>query len=275
MILNCLFVIFVSTLTWLPGWTLHPTTLVVRSLHKNGNEVVVYAAAKKKRARKDRLEQLQELSEAQAEVTAAWAERIATRLDTAQFVEVEDELLVECSSDNRDLERIDKLINQFAGGAGIPEDIRDWRLVWARSDAGLGQLGTGLWRVPLARLEDIFISLYRKSKKENYVRLTEIIRVLGPFPNVKNSLHGDFASQNDDSLTLNYRSGTDGTGKPLTGKARSVDFDIIHSSSRLLVLRCIGLSTNEEEWLVFEPETDLVGALQRLRVPADEEEVEG
>jgi hypothetical protein len=47
--------------------------------------------------------------------------------------------------------------------------------------------------------------------------------VLGPFPNVRNTLTGTFKSEGPDALTIKYTTLVDGTGKEVTsGNAATV-----------------------------------------------------
>ena len=210
--------------------------------------------------KRSRIDELRDLGSKDQEKTRDWADTIAKRLDSAKFAETETKLLAACNAVERDLDSIDKLMTDFEGSFVTPDG--DYRLVWAKSDEAVSEIGTGLHRVPLARLEEIFLTFERRKE----VALTEIVRIIGPFPNVKNALFGDFSLKKND-LTISYKRGVDGTGKSLDGKARNVSFEVVHSSDRCLVLVP---SNKRGEWLVFEKEPDLVGALERLRVPAND-----
>jgi hypothetical protein len=65
------------------------------------------------------------------------------------------------------------------------------------SEDAISHIGTGLHKVPLARLQEVFLSALgtttsKKSNKnnnnKNRIELSEVIRLLGPFPNVKRTL---------------------------------------------------------------------------------------
>lgn len=130
-----------------------------------------------------------------------------------------------------------------AASASASTKRRDYRLAWVGSDDALCHLGTGLHKVPLARLEEVFLSLLGG----NRVLLQEVIRILGPFPNVKNTLAGSCSttttatSENDSFVTwtLSYESMVDGTGKELlAGKeenVRFVDLQVLFSDESILV----------------------------------------
>jgi hypothetical protein len=180
-----------------------------------------------------------------------------------------------CNEENRDFDAIDAAIANLAGLPAYPDiAVRasgDWRLTWAKSDEGVGFVGTGLHRVPLANLEDVFLSLER----DGTCAVTEVIRVLGPFPNVKNLLSGR-SSIKPSSLRLKYTKVIDGTGAELTStQARTVNLRLVALSRRLLVVAAS--SVDGDDWLVFEREDDIEDALDKLRVPPktpDEEDEE-
>ena len=122
----------------------------------------------------------------------------------------------------------------------------DYRLAWVGSDDAVSHIGTGLHKVPLARLQEVFLSLPGR----NRVELLEVIRVLGPFPNVKNVLQGTSTldkkkqSSSSTSFTMNantnfnedmvewkvtWESMVDGTGKELmAGKQENIRNVILH-----------------------------------------------
>ena len=96
----------------------------------------------------------------------------------------------------------------------------DYTLAWVGSDDAICHVGTGLHKVPLARLQDLFMTLgggtdtntntnttpssnlkipqgLLKGSKKNrnsgtatMITVMEVIRILGPFPNVRNTLQG-------------------------------------------------------------------------------------
>ena len=100
----------------------------------------------------------------------------------------------------------------------------NYRLAWVGSDAAVCHVGTGLHNVPLARLQEIFLSCLGKSRLE----VLEVIRIIGPFPNVKNTLegsckvgkrnmaYGDNIDQDMSELAITYDAMIDGTGKQIT-----------------------------------------------------------
>ena len=66
----------------------------------------------------------------------------------------------------------------------------DYTLAWVGSDDAICHVGTGLHKVPLARLQDIFLTVGNVGVTNNAWRMMEVIRILGPFPNVRNTLLG-------------------------------------------------------------------------------------
>jgi len=137
----------------------------------------------------------------------------------------------------------------------------DYRLAWVGSDDAITHLGTGLHKVPLARLQEVFLTVPAAVGRPNQVMLQEVIRILGPFPNVRNTLQGscryetvarssssisstasdsDSASTNTmTKWTIAWESMVDGTGKELlAGKAENVkrvDLDVYFADPAVLV----------------------------------------
>ena len=235
-------------------------------------------AAKKKSRKLERLQELKEVSGAELDATEQWAANLEQRLDAVMDDGDRDEraskVLELCKEENRDFDAIDAAVKDLATLPAYPDiGFRargDWRLVWAKSDEGVGFIGTGLHRVPLANLEDQFLSL----EADGSCALTEVIRVIGPFPNVKNLLTGT-STIGPSSLRLTYTKVIDGTGAELTSsQARSVKLRLAALSKDLLVVAAA--SIDADDWLVFEREDDFADALERLRVPpnTDEEDEE-
>lgn len=218
-----------------------------------------------------RLQEMREVSGASMDATEQWAANLEQRLDAVAADGPRDEkaqkVLDLCSEENRDFEAIDAAVAELATLPAVASPAvasqGDWRLVWAKSDEGVGFVGTGLHRVPLANLEEQFLSL----KADRSCALTEVIRVLGPFPNVKNLLTGT-AFIGPGSLALKYTKVIDGTGAELTSsQARSVRLRLAALSARLLVVAAA--SADGDDWLVFEREDDFEGALKALRVTSN------
>ena len=146
----------------------------------------------------------------------------------------------------------------------------DFKMVWAGSDAAICHLGSGLHKVPLARLQEVFMTIGKKR-----IEVNEVIRILGPFPNVKNILKGDTAVEKD-ILNVKYTSMVDGTGKEiLAGKAENVQrlsLDVVYASDEAIIfavpdeLRDEVFDDNGSSLLVFFKEEDINYELEALRV---------
>ena len=96
-----------------------------------------------------------------------------------------------------------------------------YRLAWVGSDDSICHIGTGLHKVPLARLQEIFLTCQGK----NRIELFEVISILGPFPNVRNTLQGGSEVNTGDisTWTISMDSMIDGTGKEiLAGKEENI-----------------------------------------------------
>ena len=237
----------------------------------------LHAKKAKKAAKKGaRLQEMRDLSAGSAGATKDWAATLTQRLDaaasSAEVSEKEDRLLELCAESNRDLAAIDGVVRELetlppvaaADAPGLAAG--DWKLVWARSDEGVCNIGTGLHKVPLANLEEIFLTL-----SDRKITTTEVIRVVGPFPNVKNLLFGSAKVSPTKGLALSYSDCIDGTGNKLKGEqARDVAFGVASLSRDVLVLEASGVG--DAEWLVFEREPDLAGMLASSRVAPNDDE---
>ncbi|CAM9891006.1 unnamed protein product, partial [Phaeothamnion confervicola] len=116
----------------------------------------------------------------------------------------------------RDLSGIAASIKRLSERSGLkpaqsPKLLKDWRLVFASSDDGITALGTGLHKLPLTRMEDMFLTFGggqplsgKAAIASRAVELVEVLRVLGPFPNVRNTLTGTFVGSGVDRLTLSW-----------------------------------------------------------------------
>lgn len=150
------------------------------------------------------------------------------------------------------LDPIRQLLNQPQANGNLRQLLAgnkrlDYRLAWVGSDDAICHLGTGLHNVPLARLQEVFFSCIGKSRLEVY----EVIRIIGPFPNVRNTLEGSgkvgkrnvVYDPNEDKtvteLKLEYDSMTDGTGKQITAgvidNVRKVDLHIAFCDENAIV----------------------------------------
>ena len=129
-----------------------------------------------------------------------------------------------------------RFVQSKAIGNSNDDNEISYRLLWVGSDDTISAFGTGLHKVPLARLQEVFLSIRlpstnRKSKAGSNNRFclttTEVIRILGPFPNIKNTLQGictistapyNGEQRGDEQWDITWDSMIDGTGKELIGK---------------------------------------------------------
>jgi hypothetical protein len=187
------------------------------------------------------------------------------------------------------LEAVQGLLSVSASSSSNPRLLLggkqryDYRLAWVGSDDAICHVGTGLHKVPLARLQEVFWSCLGK----NRVEILEVISILGPFPNVRNTLQGNTKllknnNENDDEVTtLNIvmDSMIDGTGKEImAGKednVRRVDLQLYFANERAMVAvvppedgsrRANPLEENGSNVLVWLREENLDDRLDALRV---------
>jgi hypothetical protein len=145
------------------------------------------------------------------------------------------------------LQELEKLVKlptagpSMAGGGGslrqllsAPAGSLNYRLAWAGSDPAICRLGTGLHKIKLARLQEVFLTVGPRGR----VQMIEVIRVLGPFPNVKNTLVGT-------SSTL--FSPPDNRKKKGTGPPGAADADTPRRTSRHIVIAADDDSSDRKE----------------------------
>mmetsp|Transcript_21039 Transcript_21039/g.47695 ORF Transcript_21039/g.47695 Transcript_21039/m.47695 type:complete len:356 (-) Transcript_21039:482-1549(-) len=179
-------------------------------------------------------------------------------------------------SDLRAIESAGNLRRVLLGPQGGTAS-QSYRLAWAGSDDAVCHLGSGLHKVPLARLQEVFLVLGNRNK----IQLEEVIRIIGPFPNVKNMLLGDCTTSSDGSAKVSYTSIVDGTGKEILndGEPRTVDLDVLYAGRDAFVCavpngEAKGENADEsaqygergEQILVFVREDNMTTALEKLRV---------
>jgi hypothetical protein len=196
------------------------------------------------------------------------------------------EVLEEGKSVDDIVSHVQELVTQLPTGnfkqLSASAQSQDFRLAWVGSDDAVTHIGTGLHNVPLARLQEVFLSFVGR----NRVEIQEVIRILGPFPNVKNTLLGQSTfTRGDDNIlewTLTWDSMVDGTGKEiLAGKEENrkrVDLHVYFSSPSVVVAVVPPNSENtsvyrSNPWenqgqhvLVFVREDNLLDELEKLRV---------
>ena len=188
----------------------------------------------------------------------------------------------------------------------LSKDTTSYRLAWVGSDDAICHIGTSLHKVPLARLQEVYLSLGGGGSVVGTTKykweLLEVIRILGPFPNVRNTLRGNVVGltkkkqMNDGEdntervqLEIAYSSMIDGTGREIiksTDGPRKVDLDVWFANDKAIVCtvpssllsgKSSGNSGSNDDdddvnpfgngsnILYFVAENDLDGALNRLR----------
>jgi len=220
------------------------------------------------------------------------------------------------TSNNLDISALLKLIQDLVSSGSSSSSLKkllngkltyNYNLAWVGSDDAICHLGTGLHKVPLARLQDVFLSFgggnefvpsafgggNTMNSSKNSVTVMEVIRILGPFPNVRNTLLGritnisKIATNNADneynSVKIVYDSMMDGLGKEIKAgnddNAKIVDLNIIYADENALV--CIVPPKSDDDdgndsdslafgdmgqnVLLFLKEEDLDGKLDGLR----------
>ena len=109
-------------------------------------------------------------------------------------------------------------------------------MAWVGSDDAICHIGTGLHKIALARMQEVFLLLQERNRLEIY-------EVISAFPNVRNTLQGSCQvaigkSNNDCVWKLSYDSMIDGTGKELlAGKdenVRKVDLQIAFADANAI-----------------------------------------
>lgn len=203
--------------------------------------------------------------------------RIEAVLDELQAIleertgKVEDilsvvEKILQIPSDNGDLRRIVSAKAQS-----------DYRLAWVGSDDAISHLGTGLHKVPLARMQEVFMSCLGKNK----IEILEVISLIGPFPNVKNILQGNtkiFSGSDGTEVQIVMDKMIDGTGKTIDAgtddNIRTVDLEVAFADEKAIVVlmpdqdnqNAKPLDNNGKRVMLFVREDDLDEQLAKLRV---------
>jgi hypothetical protein len=192
-----------------------------------------------------------------------------------ELLELTSSSAVGSSSNNSNL-------RQLAAGSGTT----DYRLAWVGSDEAMCHLGTGLHKVALARLQEVFLTVGPKSRVQMY----EVIRILGPFPNVRNTLVGTSAVDKPrgggdqapaQPWRITWQSLVDGTGKEILAgsQVRNVDMEVLWCDASLLLCAAKFADTastegtNEDplhddgrDLFVFVRESKMESKLDALRV---------
>merc|ERR1711957_148476 len=167
----------------------------------------------------------------------------------------------------------------------------DYNLAWVGSDEAICHVGTGLHKVPLARLQDVFLTVGNFGLKSKCWRMMEVIRILGPFPNVRNTLMGQVTSFRDNgvdggsdgtSIGIRYDSIVDGVGKELDAgtedNKREFNLNIIYADEEAIIAvvpnedddssvsGVPGCGKDGKNVLLFLKEDELEERLDKMRV---------
>jgi len=157
----------------------------------------------------------------------------------------------------------------------------DYRLSWVGGDDAICHIGTGLHKVPLARMQEVFLNCIGS----NRIEILEVISLLGPFPNVKNILQGTTRMINDKGSNADVQivmdKMVDGTGKEILAgtddNIRRVDLQIAFCDERVIVAvvppegknkdnKINPLDDDGKRVLLFVKENKLDQKLDELRV---------
>jgi len=166
----------------------------------------------------------------------------------------------------------------------------NYNLAWVGSDDAICHIGTGLHKVPLARLQDIFLTVggsrkriaspqsngnLKPSKSFGSWDMYEVISILGPFPNVRNTLQGSIIELSQSNMKIEYDSIIDGTGKEVkagtSDDVRQVDLNILFADENIIVCEAPTdddefMSNNGKNVLVFLKEDEMEEKLGAMRV---------
>jgi len=181
------------------------------------------------------------------------------------------------STDQVLLPTLKSILSSRPNPAKDDEKQPSYRLAWVGSDNGICHIGTSLHKVPLARLQEMYVLL-----GYNRWELLEVIRILGPFPNVRNTLKGELkvnrlngVEREGVRMEISYSSMIDGLGKEiLAGKEdniKVVELDIWLANEKALVCTVPGvegedpLSGDGSNILFFVAEENLDEQLEKMR----------
>lgn len=235
-------------------------------------EVVPEATNPKKkggRQRRQKQSALKELDEARGTKIAVVLEELQEVLEgrtgkVDDILTVVEKLLeIPSSNNNNDPRRVLSA-----------QDRTDFRLAWVGSDDAICHIGTGLHKVPLARMQEVFMNCLGK----NEIEILEVISLIGPFPNVKNILQGTTkisTGTKGSEVQIVMERMVDGTGKEIKAdEVRRVDLEVAFCDERAIVVlmpdedneNAKPLDDNGKRLLLFVREDELDEKLEGLRV---------
>lgn len=237
----------------------------------NNNSVVdAEVVGQSKKSRRQKQSEQREIDEARS----AKIEIVLDKLDevleertgkVSDILTVVEELLEIPSNDNADIRRLLSA-----------KDRSDFRLAWVGSDEALCHVGTGLHKVPLARMQEVFMNCLGRNK----IEILEVISIIGPFPNVKNVLQGTTkitGGSSGSDVEIVYDTMFDGTGKEIKSgtdhNIRRVNLDVAFCDERAIVAvvpdddaNDNALDNDGKRVLLFVREDELDEKLESLRV---------
>jgi len=153
-----------------------------------------------------------------------------------------------------------------------PQNVKGFSLGWAGSDEAICRIGTGLHNVPLARLQEMYLTLDGDGERfdggvsaARVWKIYEVIRIIGPFPNVRNTLRGEitdiskYRSSNRNSgykyegggvVSIAYDSLVDGVGKEVLAgtdaNIRKVNVMVLYADESALVFCALPNDENRD-----------------------------
>ena len=204
-------------------------------------------------------------------------ESVEKKQQRKQIDAVLDELFDQIEAEKRNLPKVNELlekISEFKPEAVAPVLKGDWKLVFVDSAEAIHQVGSGLGKLPGSSIVDLFATFDNKGG----VKIQEVVRVVGPFPNVRNLLSGTWEykgksagfegdSVSEPRLLCTYTEMLDGRNKKTTietgFKQKNLQLDVRYLDSDVLVA-FISNDGLQPLRLVFEKELELEKELGRL-----------
>lgn len=223
-------------------------------MNESSNNAVVRSAAGRGASRREKSEVRNSMSAAERKAEKSLVDKIMTLVGESK----RDLTLIQAAVD--ELQRLNSAqsLRTIING----RNAADYQLSFAWDDSAVSFIGTGLHKVPLARLDYFFLTL-----SQGNVFMREVIRIIGPFPTVLNTLRGKASvekggSSGGEAIKFVIDSVVDGTGKELVGEdPRIVDLPIIYASDQVIVG-----DVGEGKLLIFTREEDVDSILYEKNV---------
>lgn len=150
----------------------------------------------------------------------------------------------------------------------------DWKLAFVDSAEAIHEVGSGLGKLPGSSILDLFASF----DASGAVKVQEVVRVVGPFPNVRNELSGTWEysekaagfegdSVSEPRLRCTYNEMVDGRNKRTTAatgfKVKTVELDVQYVDRDVLVV-FVAQGGSPTLRLVFEKELQMTAEIGKL-----------